>query len=107
MPTIVVAQEPPPPLAQWHHTAWTARDGLNGRPLELAQTPDGFLWIGTTGGLFRFDGAAVRALPAGDGDLPHVTVSTLAAVPDGSLWIGYDARRRDPARRRRARHALR
>jgi signal transduction histidine kinase/ligand-binding sensor domain-containing protein len=84
-----VAQEPAPPLAQWHHTAWTARDGLNGRPLALAQTTDGFLWIGTPGGLFRFDGAEFDRVQPENGDFPQVTVSALFAAPDGGLWIGY------------------
>ena len=68
VPDAVVAQEPPQPLAQWHHTAWTARDGLNGRPRTLAQTADGFLWIGTTAGLFRFDGVQFERVVTDDGD---------------------------------------
>jgi ligand-binding sensor domain-containing protein len=61
VPDAVLAQAPAQSLAQWHHTAWTARDGLNGQPRMLAQTADGFLWIGTTAGLFRFDGRPIRA----------------------------------------------
>ena len=90
VPDAVVAEEPPQPLAQWHHTAWTARDGLNGRPRVLAQTADGFLWIGTTAGLFRFDGVQFERIVTDEGDAPRVAVSALAAVPDGGLWIGYD-----------------
>jgi len=90
VPAAVVAQEPTPPLAQWHHTAWTARDGLNGRPRALAQTVDGFLWIGTTAGLFRFDGVQFERVGTDEGNAPRVAVSALAAVPDGGLWIGYD-----------------
>ena len=86
----LVAQETTPPLAQWHHTAWTARDGLNGRPQTLAQTADGFLWIGTTEGLFRYDGAQFERVRPSDGDFPRVSVTALAAVPDGGLWIGYE-----------------
>ena len=83
-------KEPPQPLAQWHHTAWTARDGLNGQPRMLAQTADGFLWIGTTAGLFRFDGVQFERVATDEGNAPRVAVSALAAVPDGGLWIGYD-----------------
>lgn len=84
------AQEPAPPLAQWHHTGWTARDGLHGRPQTLAQTADGFLWIGTTAGLFRFDGVQFERVDADKGGEPRVAVSALAALPDGGLWIGYE-----------------
>lgn len=90
LPGAAVAQEPPQPLAKWHHTAWTARDGLSGRPQALAQTVDGFLWIGTTAGLFRFDGVLFERIGTDDGEVPRVSVSALAAAPDGGLWIGYD-----------------
>ncbi len=40
----------------FHHKSWTAKDGLPGAVLSLAQTTDGFLWIGGSDGLFRFDG---------------------------------------------------
>jgi hypothetical protein len=37
---------------------WQAPDGLPEQTVQaFAQTPDGYLWIGTTGGLLRFDGA--------------------------------------------------
>src|SRR5262249_44848438 len=44
-------------ISQYAHTAWKARDGFpGGYVTAITQTPDGFLWIGTTAGLFRFDG---------------------------------------------------
>ena len=79
VPDAAVAQGPPQPLAQWHHTAWTARDGLNGQPRMLAQTADGFLWIGTTAGLFRFDGVQFERVGTDEGNAPRVAVSALAA----------------------------
>src|ERR1700683_273430 len=37
---------------------WQTRDGLPEQTVQaFAQTPDHYLWIGTTGGLLRFDGA--------------------------------------------------
>jgi len=55
----------------------------------LAQTTDGFLWIGTEVGLVRFDGNGFltfdqNSKPA----LPESDVQCLLATPDGSLWIG-------------------
>jgi hypothetical protein len=41
---------------------WRIQDGyLPGPPEDIAQTTDGYLWIGTDAGLLRFDG--VRFVP--------------------------------------------
>ena len=49
-------------ISQYAHTAWTVRDGFfKGVINSIAQTPDGYLWLGTEFGLLRFDG--VRAVP--------------------------------------------
>ena len=38
-------------------TSWGPTDGLPANEvLAIAQDPDGFLWLGTNGGLVRFDG---------------------------------------------------
>src|SRR5208283_3652663 len=58
----VLALDPSLDVSQYSHTAWTARDGFSvGAIFAMAQTPDGYLWLGTGNGLFRFDG--VRAVP--------------------------------------------
>ena len=55
----------------------------------IAQTPDGYLWLGTEFGLLRFDG--VRAVPwqppAGQ-HLPTSDIRSLQGARDGRLWIG-------------------
>ena len=55
----------------------------------MAQTPDGYLWLGPENGLFRFDG--VRSVPwqppAGQ-QLPDKNINSLLVTRDGSLWIG-------------------
>src|SRR6185369_17256651 len=66
-------------LANLYHTTWTERNGLSGFVKALAQTTDGYLWIGTTNGLFRFDGIYVEPFkPEGD-SLPATSVTTLMA----------------------------
>ena len=76
------------PIAQMYHSAWTARDGLSGVVSALAQTEDGFLWVGTTEGLYRFDGLTFEEYKPDVGNFPATGIKTLAAAPDG-LWIGY------------------
>lgn len=57
--------------------------------VALAQTADGFLWIGTEFGLLRFDGVRFQpwAPPRGQ-NLPNSYITALMAARDGSLWIG-------------------
>src|SRR6266550_3808073 len=43
-------------LTELHHTGWRAKDGAPSQITALAQTADGYLWIGSSVGLFRFDG---------------------------------------------------
>jgi signal transduction histidine kinase/ligand-binding sensor domain-containing protein len=77
-------------INQYAHKAWTIRDGFFKSVIySIAQTPDGYLWLGTEFGLFRFDG--VRSVPwqppAGE-HLPSTYVRSVLAARDGRLWIG-------------------
>lgn len=75
---------------QWHHSQWRAQEGLRGPVVALAQTPDGWLWIGTPGGLFRFDGVEFeRVAEVAGRKLPSNAIRSLAVAPDGALWIGH------------------
>ncbi|WP_170185849.1 sensor histidine kinase [Pseudoxanthomonas dokdonensis] len=68
-----------------------ADDGVPLGIYALAQTPDGFLWIGSDAGLHRFDGIRFEPLAVtGAGDEP---VSALMASRNGDLWIGYQSGR--------------
>ncbi|OJH35533.1 hypothetical protein BON30_39075 [Cystobacter ferrugineus] len=89
----VLAAEAPPPEAQslehMHHTAWSERDGAPGDALGLAQTPDGSLWIGSSLGLFRFDGVRFELYTAPDTGRPLADeVLRLYVGRSGELWIG-------------------
>lgn len=75
-------------MSQYGHTAWTTRDGFSlGNIYAMAQTPDGYMWLASEFGLFRFDGVrSVLWHPPG-GERQDLTLSLLAAR-DGTLWIG-------------------
>src|SRR5215475_13892010 len=77
-------------VSQYAHTSWKIRDGFSkGSISSIAQTPDGYLWLGTEFGLLRFDG--VRTLPwqPPPGErLPSNEIFSLLAARDGTLWIG-------------------
>jgi signal transduction histidine kinase/ligand-binding sensor domain-containing protein len=78
-----------PSLFQLQHTSWTERDGAPPQIKDIAQAPDGSLWVGSGEGLYRFDGFTFERVRAIDGDSPAPTeVYALLATSDGGLWIG-------------------
>ena len=68
---------------------WTADNGLpDSSVTAIAQTPDGYLWVGTYNGLVRFDGMRfVTFDPANTPELAHARVRKLAVDTQGTLWI--------------------
>src|SRR5213593_446896 len=71
---------------------WQADDGLPQNSVyAIAQTPDGYLWVGTHEGLTRFDGVRFTLVddPAAP-ELKHGWITALCAGSDGSLWIACD-----------------
>ena len=77
-------------VSQYAHTVWRVRDAFTpGAILAIAQTPDGYLWLGTEFGLYRFDG--VRAIPwhsPSGAELLSGLIYCLLVARDGTLWIG-------------------
>ena len=88
-PYPALALDSPLQIAQYAHTSWTARDGaLLGLIFAIAQTPDGYLWVAGSFGLFRFDGLRfVPWQPPKGQALPGSPYSLLVSR-DGTLWIG-------------------
>ena len=81
------AAEPKPVVQRW-----VGDDGPRQNSIEaIAQTPDGYLWLGTTAGLMRFDGNGFTRYTRRDHTaLPHDWIVSLVADRDGRLWIGTD-----------------
>ena len=77
-------------ISQYGHAAWRIEDGVfAGTPNVIAQTSDGYLWIGTQAGLMRFDGVRfVSWRPPEGNELPSSRINSLLGGRDGSLWIG-------------------
>ena len=84
------ALDPQKSLSQFSHTSWSAKDGIPGPVRAIAQGRDGYLWLGTEAGLYRFDG--LRFIPweptAGE-RLPSSAIWSMCTARDGSLWIGF------------------
>jgi signal transduction histidine kinase/ligand-binding sensor domain-containing protein len=81
-----------PPSARLHvnHDSWTFKDGAPADVTCLAQTSDGFLWLGGPNGLFRFDGTRFESFRSPFGDrLLSTHLYSLFGPPSGGLWVGY------------------
>ena len=77
-------------MGQFTHTSWTMKEGIPGPVRAIAQTSDGYLWLATEAGLYRFDGVHFVAWKPREGEeLPGSGVTSLCLGHDGSLWIGF------------------
>src|SRR4030095_2734020 len=87
-----LALNPALDISQYAHTSWKIRDGFTkGETFTMAQTADGYLWLGTEFGLRRFDGVRrVPWQPTPGEHLPAGRIASLLAARDGTLWIGTD-----------------
>lgn len=78
-------------IAGYSHRHWGVEEGSPANIQAMAQTRDGFLWLGTSGGLYRFDGMGFEKIePEPFNRWRSKQITALAAAPDGALWVGYD-----------------
>ncbi|SHM75569.1 Histidine kinase-, DNA gyrase B-, and HSP90-like ATPase [Duganella sacchari] len=81
------ALNPATALPDYHHTAWTSKDGAPAEIASMAQTSDGRLWMASPFGLYYFDGVRFTQYK-----LPHganFPVFMVRAHPNGDLWFSY------------------
>ncbi len=73
---------------------FTKREGLSSNHVtSFAQTPDGYLWIGTTDGLNRFDGYEFHIFKNDPRDSTSISdnhITSLYVDQQGTLWIGTE-----------------
>jgi signal transduction histidine kinase/ligand-binding sensor domain-containing protein/DNA-binding response OmpR family regulator len=88
--TPVSGLDPQKPITQYVHDVWQIDQGLpQNSVFAMAQTRDGYLWVGTEAGLARFDGVAFTAYnSANTSGLSDNYASSLLADRADSLWIG-------------------
>jgi signal transduction histidine kinase/ligand-binding sensor domain-containing protein len=89
-PAPLLALDPARPPSRYGHDVWLTRDGLPQEFVQaIAQTRDGYLWIGSLGGLVRFDGVRFTVFDRGNTPgLRDARILALCPGRDGSLWIG-------------------
>jgi signal transduction histidine kinase/DNA-binding NarL/FixJ family response regulator/AraC-like DNA-binding protein/streptogramin lyase len=78
------------PTAAFTVRAWTLEDGLPTSTIQdMAQTPDGYLWVSTTGGLARFDGRRFEVFGPEQG-LPTNRFQGMCVAADGTLYASSE-----------------
>ncbi|MFC6839410.1 ligand-binding sensor domain-containing diguanylate cyclase [Xanthomonas theicola] len=87
---VAAALQPDKQFNHYERRRWSLEQGLPQLSVQaFAQDRQGYLWIGTMGGLARFDG--VRMTTFGEkppANLPGPLIKALHATPGGDLWIG-------------------
>src|SRR5258707_10772763 len=89
------AIDPNRSLSQYIRERWGSERGFPGGSVSaIAQTTDGYLWIGTEKGLIRFDGLNFHLFQqATPSSLPIGPVQSLLADGEGNLWILLESTR--------------
>src|SRR3954453_13770693 len=76
----------------WYARTWQSEEGLPNNTIQgVAQTPDGYLWLGTPSGLVRFDGLRFDEVPSTNFVAPpNNGIVTMMAGRAGALWLAMD-----------------
>ena len=92
-PTQNEPSEPiPVTIKDYWHTAWRQQDGAPASIWAMAQTPDGWLWLATPSGLYRFDGVTFEPFDLLPPDDPSPrSVADFYVNEEGDLWVLYSA----------------
>ena len=89
---VCLALDPQSEVHQYGVVEWSTLHGLPQNSVRaIAQTADGYLWVGTNDGLARFDGVSFTLFD--NNNTPALTndgIAALRVAQDGTLWIGTD-----------------
>ncbi len=85
-----VRPSPADGIARMQQTGWSVNEEAPADIWALAQSADGYLWLGTGSGLYRFDGLEFVPYPLG---IAHAdesnNITALLIADDGCVWVGY------------------
>lgn len=84
VPAAVIDSLPAIPLV---HTRWSVREGVPPGISWIAQTPDGWLWLASPTGLYRFDGIAFSRYQPPAGIAMPGNIQKIGTLADGTLWV--------------------
>jgi ligand-binding sensor domain-containing protein/signal transduction histidine kinase len=85
-----LALDPQKAISQYIFNSWTSEDGLpQNTVMAIAQTSDGYLWLGTEEGLARFDGVNFTIFDLSNTpEIKNNVILALYVDREDNLWIG-------------------
>ena len=88
---LMLLARPAASSAQIAMDIWTVDDGLPQNSVyDIRHTRDGYLWLGTLGGLARFDGVRFVNFDRATAGIGSLRVRSLHESADGTLWAGTE-----------------
>ena len=93
-PSLALALDPGKNIDQYGHDTWTPQNGLPGEAVyHILQSRDGYLWLRTSAGLVRFDGARfVTIFPRVAGKILEEPIKAITQGADGDLLVRSTSR---------------
>jgi ligand-binding sensor domain-containing protein/two-component sensor histidine kinase len=84
---MIGTQIPAQELRNFHHTAWSS-DSQMGAVDDIQQSPDGYLWLTTSKGVFRFDGVHFQSADEiTSGATRHIELASAFVAASGDVWF--------------------
>src|SRR5215813_10323018 len=85
---VSLAGSPPLEAQRYNFKFYGQDEGLQNLAVQvILQDREGFLWVGTQNGLFRYDGNRFTGFGKNDG-LPGARIESLHETANGTLWVG-------------------
>jgi ligand-binding sensor domain-containing protein/signal transduction histidine kinase len=92
-PICSLALDPAKNVYQYNCQSWSRQEDLPANSINaITQTKDGYLWLGTSQGLVRFDGFEFKLIGLPDNaQFRSQVISSLTSSKAGGLWFGINA----------------
>jgi ligand-binding sensor domain-containing protein len=86
----LIALNPQKAVTQYKQDTWQGERGLVQKSVfSVCQTRDGYIWLGTSGGLFRFNGVSFTTFnKQNTKELESNKINVLLEDRSGNLWLG-------------------
>ena len=88
------ALDPQRSILQYKHTAWGRAEGAPSPIRDIVQTQDGYLWLASGAGLFRFDGISFERIDIAFDLAVEGPPTQLFVARNGDLWVSYSLSQR-------------